>query len=46
MICSLCMQVFKNFVDTDAGAQDKVKELRARVETFASAYPMPGFDNH
>lgn len=40
------MQVFKEFVDKDAGAQQKVKDLRERVESFASAYPMPGFDNH
>ena len=39
-------QVFKEFVDSDPDCQQRVKDLRERVETFAIAYPMPGFDNH
>lgn len=39
-------KVFKEFVDRDSSAQQQVKELRERVERFASTYPMPGFDNH
>ena len=40
------VQVFKEFVDSDPTCQQRVKDLRDRVEAFASTYPMPGFDNH
>lgn len=43
---SVLYKTFKEFVNTDSSAQQKVKELRDRVEAFADAYPMPGFDNH
>ncbi len=45
-VTCMCSQAFKEFVDADATIQEKLSELRGRVETFAENYPMPGLDNH
>lgn len=37
------LQDFKNFLLEDASTTRKIADLRARVETFARAFPMPGF---
>ncbi|KAJ1160342.1 hypothetical protein NDU88_000844 [Pleurodeles waltl] len=37
------LQDFKNFLLEDEGTARKIADLRARVETFARAFPMPGF---
>lgn len=37
---------FKNFLLQDAETQRRLSDLRQRVETFARAFPMPGFSNH
>lgn len=37
------LQDFKNFLLEDEATTRKIADLRARVETFARAFPMPGF---
>lgn len=40
------LQEFKSFLLSDEGTQARLAELRQRVETFARAFPMPGFTDH
>ncbi|PKK17013.1 hypothetical protein A306_00000149, partial [Columba livia] len=40
------LQEFKTFLLQDAETQQRLAELRQRVETFARAFPMPGFSDH
>ncbi|XP_071312184.1 serine hydroxymethyltransferase, mitochondrial isoform X1 [Agelaius tricolor] len=40
------LQDFRNFLLQDPGTQQRLQELRGRVETFARAFPMPGFSDH
>ncbi|XP_019360251.1 PREDICTED: serine hydroxymethyltransferase, mitochondrial [Gavialis gangeticus] len=37
---------FKSFLLSDEGTRARLAELRQRVETFARAFPMPGFADH
>uniref|UniRef100_A0A8B9V2M2 Serine hydroxymethyltransferase n=1 Tax=Anas zonorhyncha TaxID=75864 RepID=A0A8B9V2M2_9AVES len=39
------LQEFKTFLLQDAETQRRLAELRQRVETFARAFPMPGFSD-
>ncbi|XP_042306164.1 serine hydroxymethyltransferase, mitochondrial [Sceloporus undulatus] len=38
------LQDFKSFLLADPETKQKLSDLRQRVETFARAFPMPGFD--
>ncbi|XP_069509670.1 serine hydroxymethyltransferase, mitochondrial [Ambystoma mexicanum] len=38
------LQDFKSFLLEDASTTRKIADLRERVETFARAFPMPGFE--
>ncbi|XP_017692096.1 PREDICTED: serine hydroxymethyltransferase, mitochondrial [Lepidothrix coronata] len=40
------LQDFKTFLLQDPETQRRLGELRQRVETFARAFPMPGFSDH
>ncbi|NXP62404.1 GLYM protein, partial [Chloropsis cyanopogon] len=40
------LQDFKTFLLQDPETQRRLSELRQRVETFARAFPMPGFSDH
>ncbi|XP_061871647.1 serine hydroxymethyltransferase, mitochondrial [Colius striatus] len=40
------LQDFKTFLLQDTETQQRLAELRQRVETFARAFPMPGFSDH
>ncbi|XP_056370941.1 serine hydroxymethyltransferase, mitochondrial [Oenanthe melanoleuca] len=40
------LQDFKTFLLQDPEAQRRLGDLRQRVETFARAFPMPGFSDH
>ncbi|XP_029892644.1 serine hydroxymethyltransferase, mitochondrial [Aquila chrysaetos chrysaetos] len=40
------LQEFKTFLLQDAETQRRLADLRQRVETFARAFPMPGFSDH
>lgn len=40
------LQDFKTFLLQDSETQRRLSELRQRVETFARAFPMPGFSDH
>nr|XP_041567541.1 serine hydroxymethyltransferase, mitochondrial [Taeniopygia guttata] len=40
------LQDFKTFLLQDPETQQRLRELRQRVETFARAFPMPGFSDH
>uniref|UniRef100_A0A8C3JJM2 Serine hydroxymethyltransferase n=1 Tax=Calidris pygmaea TaxID=425635 RepID=A0A8C3JJM2_9CHAR len=40
------LQDFKTFLLQDAETQRRLADLRQRVETFARAFPMPGFSDH
>ena len=37
---------FKEFLEKDGETIGKLKGLRAKVEEFASGFPMPGFEDH
>ena len=39
------LQEFKTFLLQDAETQRRLADLRQRVETFARAFPMPGFSD-
>ncbi|XP_025903056.1 serine hydroxymethyltransferase, mitochondrial [Nothoprocta perdicaria] len=39
------LQDFRSFLLQDAATQRRLAELRRRVETFAGAFPMPGFSD-
>lgn len=38
------LQDFKNFLLEDKDTVQRIADLRQRVEKFARAFPMPGFD--
>ncbi|XP_041900575.1 serine hydroxymethyltransferase, mitochondrial-like [Corvus kubaryi] len=40
------LQDFKTFLLQDSETQQRLSNLRQRVETFARAFPMPGFSDH
>uniref|UniRef100_A0A8C5UDQ6 Serine hydroxymethyltransferase n=1 Tax=Malurus cyaneus samueli TaxID=2593467 RepID=A0A8C5UDQ6_9PASS len=40
------LQDFKTFLLQDQETQRRLSDLRQRVETFARAFPMPGFSDH
>ncbi|XP_067170184.1 serine hydroxymethyltransferase, mitochondrial [Apteryx mantelli] len=40
------LQDFRTFLLQDAETQRRLADLRQRVETFARAFPMPGFSDH
>lgn len=40
------MKAFKEYVITNPEMVSRIRDLRSRVESFASSYPMPGFDDH
>ncbi|XP_041330673.1 serine hydroxymethyltransferase, mitochondrial [Pyrgilauda ruficollis] len=40
------LQDFKTFLLQDPETQRRLSDLRQRVETFARAFPMPGFSDH
>ncbi|KAL7989899.1 hypothetical protein Chor_012565 [Crotalus horridus] len=40
------LQDFKSFLLSDPETKQRLSDLRQRVETFARAFPMPGFDKH
>lgn len=40
------LQDFKTFLLKDPETQRRLGDLRQRVETFARAFPMPGFSDH
>ncbi|RLV84470.1 hypothetical protein DV515_00016187 [Chloebia gouldiae] len=40
------LQDFKTFLLQDSETQRRLSDLRQRVETFARAFPMPGFSDH
>lgn len=40
------LQDFKSFLLQDPGTQQRLAQLRQRVESFARAFPMPGFSDH
>lgn len=40
------LQEFKTFLLQDVETQRRLADLRQRVETFARAFPMPGFSDH
>ncbi|XP_030324015.1 serine hydroxymethyltransferase, mitochondrial [Calypte anna] len=40
------LQDFKTFLLQDLETQQRLADLRQRVETFARAFPMPGFSDH
>lgn len=40
------LQDFKSFLLSDPETRQRLADLRQRVEQFARAFPMPGFDEH
>lgn len=40
------LQDFKSFLLNDPETSSRITDLRQRVEKFARAFPMPGFDEH
>ncbi len=40
------LREFATFLDEDDGMAKRCAELRGRVNEFATAFPMPGFDDH
>ena len=39
-------QAFNEFLLKDGKTQEKIANLKQRVEEFAEKYPIPGFDDH
>ena len=37
---------YNECLNNDAAVKSKCEELRSKVVDFASAFPMPGFENH
>ncbi|XP_034255975.1 serine hydroxymethyltransferase, mitochondrial-like [Thrips palmi] len=40
------LKEYNLFLSSDEGIQAKMASLKAEVESFASSFPMPGFDDH